>query len=108
MTPVTMDKTRLLAHRAVVIDEKCFSAVPSESVAWYRRMCDVCGLTPIPRTGRPRWEAGYRELDTARALQLKKRYGATHVVVERSAHRGSTRGLIEVHRGPRFRLLRIP
>jgi len=108
VTPVLMDKTRVLAHRAVVVDEKCFSAVPSESVAWYRRMCDVCGLTPKPRSGRPRWEDGYRELDTARALKLKRLYGATHVVVERSAHRGSTRGLIEVDRGPRFRLLRIP
>jgi len=108
VTPISMDKTRILAHRAVVVDEKCFSAVPSESVAWYRRMCDVCGLIPEPRTGRPRWEEGYRELDTARAQKLKRKYGATHVVVETSAHRGNTRGLIEVHRGPRFRLLRIP
>ena len=108
VVPPDMERTRIVARRAIVVDQKSFPAIPAGSIEWYRRICDVCGLEPVPRKTRPDFQAAYRTLDTERARSLAQRYGATHVVVERPAHRGDTRGLIEVYRGNRYRLFRIP
>ena len=40
--------------------------------------------------------------------RLRQRYGATHVIVFRDAHRGDRAGLAEVARTPHYRLLAIP
>jgi hypothetical protein len=80
LIPPELEGTRLFAKRAVVIDWKNNPGIPSEVLAWYRRLEDV--------TGRPGFRSmaalrGYDELDPARFERLRARYGFDYAVVRR-------------------------
>lgn len=80
LTPPDLDGARLHARRAVVVDWRGTPAIPSETLAWFRRLADV--------TGRPRFRgaadlAGYDELDASRFERLRERYAFDYAVVRR-------------------------
>jgi hypothetical protein len=97
---------RLAARRALVVDAKCVPFTASETLEWYRRLCDVCGARGVMSF--EALEEGYRRLDAARARELGRRYGVTHVIVAASEHQGDVAGLAEVCRMGPYRVLAVP
>ncbi|NOZ87126.1 MAG: hypothetical protein GXP49_12830 [Deltaproteobacteria bacterium] len=97
---------RILARRALVVDFKCFPVVPSQIKEWYKRLSDVCGISGAA----PPWRflLGYLNMDTNRAVMLRRLYGATHVIVFSQGHRGDLSGMEEVVKTRHFRIYKIP
>jgi hypothetical protein len=88
LTPPDLEGARLLAQRAVVVDWKGTPALPSETLAWFRRLSDV--------TGRPHFRGaadlvGYDEMDAARLARLQHRYAFDYAVI-RKARAGNVAG----------------
>lgn len=80
LTPPLEEDLRFRCRRSIVVDWKSVPALPSEILAWYQRLEDVTGRTPIRSDADL---AGYDQLDPTRVALLQKRYGIDYVVVER-------------------------
>ena len=86
LTPPSMDKFRLWAERAIVVDWKGCPIVPSDIVEWYHRLEDVSGRKKFRKRGDV--NDGYATLDAARLQALKSKYGLSYVVVGRGKEQG--------------------
>jgi hypothetical protein len=80
LIPPDLDGVRLFSQRAIVVDWKNNPGIPSEVLAWYRRLEDV--------TGRPGFRSvdalrDYDELDPARFERLRARYDFDYAIVRR-------------------------
>ena len=80
LTPPDDDSLRFFGERAIVVDWKGNPAVPTEVLAWYRRIEDVTGRHGMTREDELR---GYDELDARRLEALRERYGFQYAVVRR-------------------------
>lgn len=81
LTPPSMERFRLRAERAIVVDWKGSAILPGELVEWYRRLEDVSG-----RPGFRRFDdlnSGYAGLDAARLEALAAKYKLDYAVVGR-------------------------
>lgn len=86
LTPPSLDKFRLWAERAIVIDWKGCPIVPSDIMEWYRRLEDVSGRKGFRKRGDV--NDGYGTLDAARVEALKGKYKLSYVVVSRGKEQG--------------------
>jgi hypothetical protein len=80
LIPPDLAETRFHSQRGVVVDWKGMPAIPSEGLAWYRRIEDVTnrrGLKSVAELD------GYDELDPKRLEELRVRYGFDYAVVRR-------------------------
>jgi hypothetical protein len=77
LVPPSLEQFRLLGHRAIVVDEKN-PIIPSDVVAWYRRLEDVSGRPGFGSL--PEAEAGYHEMTPERLDSLIRRYGVDYAV----------------------------
>ena len=80
LTPPAEDELRFRCERAIVVDWKSLPVVADELLAWFDRLEDVTGRRPFRSEADL---AGYDELDVARVIALRKRYGFEYVVTER-------------------------
>jgi hypothetical protein len=81
LSPPGLERFRLASERAIVVDWKASTYVPSEVLEWYRRLEDVSGRSN-PR-GRDDVIGGYESLDRARLDALRERYHLGYAVVSR-------------------------
>ncbi len=81
LTPPAEEGLRFQCQRAIVVDWKSNPAMPDEVLSWFERIEDVTGRRPFRSDADL---AGYDDLDAARILFLRKRYGIDYVVVERT------------------------
>ncbi|MFH1417145.1 MAG: DUF6798 domain-containing protein [Planctomycetota bacterium] len=103
--PPILGGFRLGAQRAVVVDWKCMPILPEDTVEWYRRLAAVCG-GEFATLGEA--NAGYTELDTARAALLARRYHARYVITYGAQHEGDLSALACVYRNPTFAVYDVP
>ncbi|MGK4006435.1 DUF6798 domain-containing protein [Sorangium sp. So ce1036] len=85
LTPPQLARFRLIGERAIVVDWKASTYVPSELVEWYRRLEDVSGRKGF-RSAKELFN-GYGRLDAARLDSLQKKYKFNYVVVARGRER---------------------
>jgi len=97
--PPQLGRFRLGAGRAVIIDWKCMPILPSDTVKWYRRLTDECG---VAFEDMPEAEAGFANMDAARARRLGESYGARYLVIDSRVHRGDLTGLSRIYSSPGF------
>jgi len=79
LTPPGLERFRLHAQRAIVVDWKSPPLAPDELVEWYRRLCNVSGNPEV--TSLNAAEAGYRRMDAERLATLVQEYGVQFVVL---------------------------
>jgi len=79
LTAPGMERFRLQARRAIVVDWKSPPLSPDELIEWYMRLCRVSGSPNV--TSLNAAEAGYRRLDAARIHILVQEYGVQFAVV---------------------------
>jgi hypothetical protein len=92
--PPLLGDFRQGAQRAVVIDWKCMPILPKDTVEWYRRLADECG---VEFDSLPQAEAGYADMNADRARRLADAYGARYLIVDRSNHKGDLSRLRRVY-----------
>jgi hypothetical protein len=97
--PPQLGRFRLGAGRAVIIDWKCMPILPDDTVKWYRRLMDECG---VAFENMPEAEAGFASMDAARARRLGESYGARYLVIDSRVHRGDLAGLPRLYSSPGF------
>jgi hypothetical protein len=102
LTPPDLEGARLLARRAVVVDWKGTPALPSETLAWFRRLTDVTGR---PNFRGPADLAGYDEMDAERFERLRARYAFDYAVV-RGGRAGALSGYERSYENAGFVVLR--
>jgi hypothetical protein len=78
ITPPSMERFRLDAQRAIIVDWKSPPLAPAELVEWYRRLCHVSGNPEVSSLNAA--EAGYRRMDAQRLEALSREYGAPYAV----------------------------
>lgn len=111
ITPMSVGHMRVRGERALIVEWKSTSSIPSDLRKWYHRLLDVSGFprsTPPTEITEELLEEGYLQFDTARAKLLQERYGANYIVVSTKNHLGNLEGLIEHYRNEKFRVLEIP
>ena len=104
-----MEYMRVRARRAIVVDWKPPCYLPSDLQEWYHRLCLQAGLAfkPMVRDENTIIK-GYDQMDTRRALALKKMYGARYLIVIKKEHTGNLNGLKELFANADYRVLEIP
>lgn len=77
LVPPGMERFRLGASHAIVVDWKSTPILPRELLEWYDRIADVSGgrVTSLGAA-----EQGYDAMSATRARQLASRYGARYAV----------------------------
>lgn len=103
LTPPSLDKFRLWAERAIVIDWKGCPIVPSDIMEWYHRLEDVSGRKGFRKRGDV--NDGYNALDAGRLAALRTKYGLSYVVVSRGKEKGLPGK--PVYRNGRFVVLQL-
>ncbi len=86
LTPPQIDRFRLNAERAIVVDWKASAITPDDLVEWYRRLEDISGRKNF-RKGEDVTE-GYADLTPARLEALKAKYHVDYAVVARGRENG--------------------
>jgi hypothetical protein len=81
LQPPLLERFRLTARRAVVVDWKSPPILPGELLEWYDRLGAVAGR-PRPR-GASEVGKGYDAMDAARLTTLRDRYAVDNAVVRR-------------------------
>lgn len=104
VVPPDLAGFRLHAGRGIVIDWKCMPILPADTLEWYERLADVAG---IRFTSLEQCLAGYRAMDTMRALTLAEDYRADYLVTRSDEHVGSLEGLPAAYASPTWRVYRI-
>jgi len=100
---------RIRARRAIVVDWQSTPYFPSDLQEWYKRICDISGLSSDNLVTNPKYIIeGYKCLDAARAKMLQERYNADYVVVSTKEHTGDLSGLKEIFVNEDYRVLKIP
>jgi hypothetical protein len=82
LVPPYYGEFRLLARRAVVVDDKSPPMYSDELVAWYRRLCasvDAPALKSVQEASR-RWDA----LPADRLVAIARQFNADYVVLEKA------------------------
>lgn len=102
----SMADVRLRGKRAVVVDLKSCPIAVADIEAWYVRIQDVCGVSR--GTSPKEMVCRYEWLDLQRALMLRERYKATHIIVENGKHKGRLEGLRLVFKNRDYSVLEIP
>jgi len=107
--PLEIEKMRVQGRRAVIVEWKSTTSIPSDLREWYRRILDVSGF---PYKSSPNELSikllvdGYNNLDTIRANYLKKLYGARYIVVSND-HKGDLDDLVIKYQNAEYRVLEI-
>jgi len=81
LQPPLLERFRLTARRAIVVDWKSPPILPGELLEWYDRLGAVAGH-PRPR-GASEVGKGYDAMDAARLTALRDRYAVDYAVVRR-------------------------
>ena len=79
LTEPGLERFRLHARRAIVVDWKSPPLAPDELIEWYFRLCRVSGNPNV--TSLNAANAGYRRLDSARVQSLVQEYGVQFAIV---------------------------
>lgn len=104
--PLQMEKFRLLAERAIVVDFKNRPLSASHLLEWYHRMEAITG-TKNPKTQKELID-GYSQIDEVRLETLRKKYGITHAVLPRSSREHPLVGWTSVFENTAYRVLASP
>ena len=107
--PLDIEKMRVQGRRAVIVEWKSTTSIPSDLREWYRRILDVSGFpykTSPDEISRKLLVDGYNNLDTIRANYLKKLYGARYIVVSND-HKGDLDELAIKYQNAEYRVLEI-
>ncbi len=89
LQPPLLERFRLTARRAIVVDWKSPPILPGELLEWYDRLGAVAGR-PRPR-GSSEVAKGYDAMDAARLTALRDRYSVDFAVVRRGREGGLSR-----------------
>jgi hypothetical protein len=106
VVPLDLERFRLRAERAVVVDWKGFPYRARDAEEWYRRIVRVSGV-PDPAAKEEVLD-GYLRLDAERARALAREFGARYAVVRRDRHAGDLAGLRPVHANDLYAVYAIP
>jgi hypothetical protein len=79
LTAPGLERFRLHARRAIVVDWKSPPLSPDELVEWYLRLCRISGNPNV--TSLNAAEAGYRRMDVKRIQSLVSEYGLQFAIV---------------------------
>jgi hypothetical protein len=99
--PPSLAGFRLGTGRAVVIDWKCMPIQPQDTVEWYDRLVDVCGMDFDTAALA---ETGYSKLDVSRARSLRRKYQTRFLVCYAQHHQGNLDALPQRYNNPTFAL----
>jgi hypothetical protein len=106
VVPLGMERFRLRAERAVVVDWKGFPYRARDAEEWYRRIVLVSGVKDPATKGEVL--DGYLRLDGERARALAREFGARYAVVRRDRHAGDLGALEPVYANALYEVYRIP
>jgi hypothetical protein len=105
LTPPMLERFRLLAERAIVVDWKASPILPGELVAWYQRLEAVSGRPGFRRSDE--LSSGYAAMDGKRLESLRVAYGVAYVVVSRGREGALGPGLTPVYENAQFAVLAL-
>ncbi len=103
LQPPMMERFRLTAQRAIVVDWKSPPLLPGEFLEWYERLGKVSGVTKPRSAGQA--QSGYARLDTKRLEQLKAEFDVDFIVLA-AGHRLAQEYPV-AYRNPRYVVLDV-
>jgi hypothetical protein len=105
VTPPDLERFRVMAHRATVVDWKSHPYDPVGVVEWFERLVAVTGKMEIRNKFDA--ESAYNGIDAARVERLKQRYGIEYAVVPSRTRQSSLQRYPKVYSNQTYSVLDV-